>query len=68
MSAKDLKTRAPSGGRRRQRDANVAETHSARAPDIGELARAGLKIYRFDVSAASGTALPFQVVRRIKEL
>jgi len=66
MSAKDFKTSSRRGSRRR--NASAVEEHSVRAPDVGETAQTGLKVYRFDLSVAGGTVLPLSEMRRIKRL
>lgn len=66
MSAKDFKTSSRRG--RRRRTAGAAEEHSVSPPDVGETAQTGLKVYRFDLSVAGGTALPLSEMRRIKRL
>jgi len=68
MSAKDFKARSLSRVGRRRRDANIAEEPSVRVPDAEETAQAGLKIYRFDLSAAGGMDLLFDAMRRGKRL
>lgn len=66
MSAKDFKSKPSSCGWMHRR--NAAEKGPACDTDLEETVRSGLKIYRFELTAASESALPFSTARRRKLL
>lgn len=66
MSAKDFKSKPSSCGWMHRR--NAAGKSPARDTDLEETVRSGLKIYRFEMTAVSESALPFGTARRRKTL
>ncbi|MBS0282384.1 MAG: hypothetical protein JSR25_14535 [Proteobacteria bacterium] len=62
MSAKDLKSKLPTPGWTRPRNMGTRDS------DLEEIIRAGLKIYGFEVRAASEADLLSDAVRRRKNL
>jgi hypothetical protein len=66
MSAKDFKSKPSSYGWAHRRDG--AAKRPGRDIDLEETVRAGLKIYRFELTAAGEPALPFSTAMRGKTI
>lgn len=63
MSAKDFKSKSPMRGWMRRRDTDAAGDYPARDADLEEAVRSGLKIYRFELTAASEPVLPLSAAK-----